>query len=163
MRYIDDFVVCFQYREDARRVQEALRERLGRFSLSLEPSKTRLVEFGRFAQRHAPKRGRKRPETLYFLGFTFLLHAQSKGKFQGGTVYREDSATAQPVQPSRVDAAYMALAGKGAGSTSQPGVAGPLWLLRHCRELPGLAESALVRGAVLVQNVLQRSVGTGGG
>ncbi|MGB5832200.1 MAG: reverse transcriptase domain-containing protein [Thiohalocapsa sp.] len=70
VRYIDDFVVCFQYREDALRVQEALRKRLGKFGLTLEPSKTKLVEFGRFAQRHAPKRGRNRPETIDFLGFT---------------------------------------------------------------------------------------------
>ena len=63
VRYIDDFVLCFQYREDAQRVQETLRKRLGKFGLTLEPSKTKLVEFGRFAQRHASKRGRKRPET----------------------------------------------------------------------------------------------------
>ncbi|MER9424433.1 reverse transcriptase domain-containing protein [Mesorhizobium sp. M0317] len=55
-RYIDDFVICFQYREDALRVQEALHQRLGKFGLSLEPTKTKLVEFGRFAQRHAGKR-----------------------------------------------------------------------------------------------------------
>ena len=30
-------------------------------------TKTKLVEFGRFAQRHAGKRGRKRPETIYFV------------------------------------------------------------------------------------------------
>ena len=46
--------------------------RLGKFSLTLEPTKTKLVEFGRFAQRHASKRGRKRPETIYFLGFSVL-------------------------------------------------------------------------------------------
>ena len=84
VRYIDDFVVCFQYREDALRVQEALRKRLSRFSLSLEPSKTQLVEFGRFAQRHAPKRGRKRPETLYFLGFTLYCTRNQKGNFKVG-------------------------------------------------------------------------------
>ena len=28
-RYIDDFVICFQYRSDALRVQDALRRRLG--------------------------------------------------------------------------------------------------------------------------------------
>ena len=60
MRYIDDFVLCFQYRSDALRVQDALGKRLGKFGLTLEPSKTKLVEFGRFAQRHAGKRGRKR-------------------------------------------------------------------------------------------------------
>ncbi|MGA7317034.1 MAG: reverse transcriptase domain-containing protein [Silvibacterium sp.] len=51
VRYIDDFVLCFQYRADALRVQEALTKRLGRFGLTLEPTKTKLVEFGRFAQR----------------------------------------------------------------------------------------------------------------
>ncbi len=35
---------------------------------TLEPGKTKLVEFGRFAQRHAGKRRRQRPETIYFLG-----------------------------------------------------------------------------------------------
>jgi len=66
VRYIDDFVVCFQYREDAMRFQNVLRRRLEKFSLVLEPTKTKLVEFGRFAARHACKRGRKRPETIYF-------------------------------------------------------------------------------------------------
>jgi group II intron reverse transcriptase/maturase len=84
VRYIDDFVLCFQYREDALRVQDALRKRLGRFGLSLEPSKTKLVEFGRFAQTHAPKRGRTRPETIYFLGFTLYCTRNQKGNFKVG-------------------------------------------------------------------------------
>jgi RNA-directed DNA polymerase len=84
VRYIDDFVLCFQYREDAVRVQDALRNRLGKFGLSLEPSKTKLVEFGRFAQTHAPKRGRKRPETIYFLGFTLYCTRNQKGNFKVG-------------------------------------------------------------------------------
>ena len=62
-----DLVLCFQYREDALRVQDALRKRLGKFGLTLEAKKTKLVEFGRFAQKYASKRGRKRPETIYFL------------------------------------------------------------------------------------------------
>jgi RNA-directed DNA polymerase len=84
VRYIDDFVVCFQYREDALRVQDALRKRLGRFGLTLEPTKTKLVEFGRFAQRHASKHGRKRPETIYFLGFTLYCTRNQKGNFKVG-------------------------------------------------------------------------------
>jgi len=39
-------VICFQYRSDAIRVQDALRLRLGKFGLTLEPTKTKLVEFG---------------------------------------------------------------------------------------------------------------------
>jgi group II intron reverse transcriptase/maturase len=84
VRYIDDFVLCFQYREDALRVQDALRKRLGKFGLSLEPSKTKLVEFGRFAQTHAPKHGRTRPETIYFLGFTLYCTRNQKGNFKVG-------------------------------------------------------------------------------
>jgi RNA-directed DNA polymerase len=84
VRYIDDFVLCFQYRADALRVQEVLAKRLRRFNLTLEPAKTKLVEFGRYAQRHAGKRGRKRPETIYFLGFTLYCTRNRKGNFRIG-------------------------------------------------------------------------------
>ena len=84
VRYIDDFVLCFQYRTDALRVQEVLSKRLGKFGLTLEPTKTKLVEFGRFAQRHSGKRGRRRPETIYFLGFTLYCTRNRKGNFKVG-------------------------------------------------------------------------------
>jgi RNA-directed DNA polymerase len=84
VRYIDDFVMCFQYRADALRVQQVLSKRLGKFSLTLEPTKTKLVEFGRFAQRHAGKHGRNRPETIYFLGFTLYCTRNLKGNFRVG-------------------------------------------------------------------------------
>ncbi|MER9490072.1 hypothetical protein NKI50_29675 [Mesorhizobium sp. M0563] len=57
---------------------------LGKFGLSLEPTKTKLVEFGRFAQRHAGKRGRNRPETIYFLGLTLYCTRNRKGNFKVG-------------------------------------------------------------------------------
>ena len=79
VRYIDDFVVCCQYR-----LQEVLRHRLGRFGLTLEPTKTKLVEFGRFAQRHPSKHGGNRPETIYFLGFTLYCTRNQKGNFKVG-------------------------------------------------------------------------------
>src|SRR6202166_4925987 len=84
VRYIDDFVLCFQFRSDALRAQEALTKRLSKFSLALEPKKTKLVEFGRFAHRHASKRGRKRPETIYFLGFTLYCTRNQRGNFRVG-------------------------------------------------------------------------------
>jgi len=83
VRYIDDFVVCFQYRSDAERFQEVLVKRLGKFSLTLEPSKTRLVKFGRFAQQDA-KRENKKAETIYFLGFTHYCTCNPKGIFKIG-------------------------------------------------------------------------------
>jgi group II intron reverse transcriptase/maturase len=83
IRYIDDFVVCFQYRADAMKFQEVLVKRLAKFSLALEPNKTRLIEFGRFAQKHAARRSEK-VETLYFLGFTHFCTRNRKGNFMVG-------------------------------------------------------------------------------
>ena len=77
-------MLCFQYRADALRVQKALCQRLGKFGLTLESTKTKLVEFGRCAQRHASQRGRKSPETIYFLGFTLYCTHNRKGNFRVG-------------------------------------------------------------------------------
>jgi RNA-directed DNA polymerase len=57
---------------------------LGKFGLTLEPTKTKLVEFGRFAQRHAGKRGRSCPEAIYFLDFTLYCTRNRKGNFKVG-------------------------------------------------------------------------------
>lgn len=83
IRYIDDFVVCFQYRADAIKFREALERRLTKFSLSIEPNKTRFVEFGRFSSKHAKERGNKM-ETIYFLGFTHFCKRNRKGNFMVG-------------------------------------------------------------------------------
>ncbi len=82
VRYVDDFVLCFQYRADALRVQDALSRRLGKFGLALAPEKTKLVEFGRFAHVHAGKR-EKTPGDHIFSGLHPLLHAQPQRQFQG--------------------------------------------------------------------------------
>jgi hypothetical protein len=83
VRYLDDFVLCFQYRSDALRFQEVLAKRLAKFSLTIEPSKTRLVEFGRFAQRDAQRYGEKL-SSIYFLGFTLYCSRNAKGGFKVG-------------------------------------------------------------------------------
>ena len=72
VRYADDFIVGFQHHIDARFFLEQMRERLGRFALSLHPEKTRLIEFGRFAAERRKRRGLGKPETFNFLGFTFI-------------------------------------------------------------------------------------------
>ena len=51
---------------------------------SREPTKTKLVEFGRFAQKHAGKRGRNRPETIHFLGLRLYCTRNRKGNFKVG-------------------------------------------------------------------------------
>jgi len=55
MRSSDDCVVCFQYQADAQRFERVLAKRLAKFARTLEPTKTRLVAFGRFAERDAKR------------------------------------------------------------------------------------------------------------
>ena len=80
--YADDFVCCFQYKEDAEKFYEALKKRMAYFNLEMEESKTRLIEFGRFAERDRQKRGEGKPETFTFLGFTHYCSKSRKGQFR---------------------------------------------------------------------------------
>lgn len=80
-RYADDFLACFQYREDAERFLAELAERLAQFHLQLEASKTRLVEFGRDAEERT-RRGGRRPGTFDFLGFTHYCGHTRYGHFK---------------------------------------------------------------------------------
>ena len=80
-RYADDFLLCFQYREDAERFLTELEGRLGKFHLEVEPSKTQLIEFGRFAEKNADGRGGK-PGTFDFLGFTHYCGQTRNGAFK---------------------------------------------------------------------------------
>jgi group II intron reverse transcriptase/maturase len=82
VRYADDFIVGLQYESDAQRFLNEMRERLGKYALSLHPEKTRLIEFGRFAAERRKRRGLGKPETFNFLGFTFICGQTRAGKFQ---------------------------------------------------------------------------------
>lgn len=79
-RYADDFVLCFQYRDDAVRVRQALRQRFESFGLKLHPLKTRLMSFGRF-ERETSRREERKPNTFDFLGFTFYTTEDRQGRF----------------------------------------------------------------------------------
>jgi hypothetical protein len=80
-RYADDFVLCFQYPEEAQRVREALRMRLEQFGLELAEEKTHLRAFGRFEATNARREGRK-PGSFVFLGFRFVCGQTGKGYFK---------------------------------------------------------------------------------
>jgi len=82
VRYADDVTVGFQYRDEAERFQRDLAERLRRFGLELHPEKTRLIEFGRFADEHRKERGDGKPETFDFLGFTHICARTRAGRFR---------------------------------------------------------------------------------
>lgn len=75
VRYADDFLFMFQYRNEALEVIELLRNRLCKFGLELAEDKTRMIPFGRL-------RGTK--EDFDFLGFTFYNARTKHGKHRVG-------------------------------------------------------------------------------
>ncbi len=79
-RFADDFIVGFQYQDDAERFLAELRGRLAKFSLELHPDKTRLIEFGPHAARDRTARGEGKPETFTFLGFRHIAR-MTRGRF----------------------------------------------------------------------------------
>ena len=80
--YADDFVVCFQYKEEAELFYELLKKRMKIFGLEMEESKTRLIEFGRMAEQNRKARGERKPETFEFLGFTHYCSKSRRGWFR---------------------------------------------------------------------------------
>jgi RNA-directed DNA polymerase len=80
IRFADDAILCFERKEDAEKVRNVLPKRFAKYGLSLHPEKTRLIEFGRFAEEKARRRGEK-PATFDFLGFTHICARSRKGKF----------------------------------------------------------------------------------
>lgn len=75
VRYADDFLMLFQYEEEAQAVKEALKERLAKFELEVAEEKTRIIPMGRF-------KGNK--EDFDFLGFTFFNTKTRTGKYRLG-------------------------------------------------------------------------------
>lgn len=72
VRYADDFIVMFQYENEAKSFYEVLKKRLSKFGLEVEDNKTRILPFGRL-------KGSK--ETFDFLGFTHMNATTRKGKY----------------------------------------------------------------------------------
>ena len=78
--YADDFVACFEYREEAEEFYRRLKHRMEYFGLDLEEEKSRLIEFGR----NAVKGGTldRKAETFDYLGFTHFCSQSRDGRFR---------------------------------------------------------------------------------
>ena len=79
--YADDFIAGFETKSEAERYYRELQERLRKYGLEIEMSKSRLLEFGRYAKERRKRRGEGRPETFDFLGFTFYCGETLEGKY----------------------------------------------------------------------------------
>ncbi|MGH7706918.1 MAG: group II intron reverse transcriptase/maturase [Vulcanimicrobiaceae bacterium] len=81
VRYADDIVIGAKHYNDARALLSDLGDRLASFSLTLHPEKTRLVEFGRWANERRLRRGKGKPEPFAFLGFLHFCSTSRQGHF----------------------------------------------------------------------------------
>ena len=80
-RFADDFIACFQYKEEAESFRNRLRDRLEGFGLQLAEEKTQCIQFGRFARENARKHSEK-PKEFTFLGFTHYCGKTQTGYFK---------------------------------------------------------------------------------
>ena len=71
VRYADDFVICYENKEDSIKVTKTLPKRMGKYGLTIHPEKSKLVEF-------TPRMKGKTP-TVDFLGFTHYWTKSVKG------------------------------------------------------------------------------------
>jgi len=77
VRYADDAVACFQYKEEAGKFLRSVKKRLEIFGLEISEEKTKIIEFGRYAGKEG-----KKVETFEFLGFTHYCSKDKKGKYR---------------------------------------------------------------------------------
>jgi group II intron reverse transcriptase/maturase len=73
VRYADDTVFCFEWKEEAEQFYEAFKVRLSKFNLEVAEEKTKIIRFGRNAGNEAG--------TFDFLGFTVISGKSRRGKY----------------------------------------------------------------------------------
>jgi group II intron reverse transcriptase/maturase len=101
VRYADDVVFGFEHRQEAERFWQELQRRFAEYGLTLHPTKTRLIQFGRFAELNRRERRKGKPETFDFLGFTHRCGRTWKAnrfQVQRTTVKKRLRAKLQEVQ-----------------------------------------------------------------
>jgi RNA-directed DNA polymerase len=74
IRWADDFIIGFEVKSDADRVMEVLSKRFGKYGLSLNMEKTKLIPFMKPTKKYTPG-------TFDFLGFTFYWGKSLMGKW----------------------------------------------------------------------------------
>ncbi|WP_279237762.1 reverse transcriptase domain-containing protein [Heliorestis acidaminivorans] len=82
IRYADDHVACFKYKQEAEDYYKELKERLKKFNLELAEEKTKILPFGMRAYEEYRSTRKGKPSTFDFLGFTHYCSRSRKGKFR---------------------------------------------------------------------------------
>jgi hypothetical protein len=142
IRYADDFVCCFQYKEEAEKFLRSLKGRLAKFNLEVAEDKTKILMFGRYAAQMCQERGIRKPETFDFLGFTHRCGKSKNGKFRikrktSSKKFREKVKTfknwMQEARHDKVDYIMKTVAAKLRGHYSYYGITDNREMLRKFR------------------------------
>ncbi len=91
----------FNIKVNGKAFRRELEKRLKKFHLMLHPDKTRLIEFGRFAQANREQRGERKPETFDFLGFTHVCskrHSDDKFTVRRYTIAKRQRAKLKEIR-----------------------------------------------------------------
>jgi RNA-directed DNA polymerase len=86
VRFADDFVAIFAYKDDAERVLRVLGKRMGKYGLQLHPGKTQLVDFRTKKKPIRPSGETALATTFQFLGF---LHVWGKSRKGNAVVWQQ--------------------------------------------------------------------------
>jgi group II intron reverse transcriptase/maturase len=81
VRFADDFILGFENKEDAEKIQRVIFKRFEKYGLCLHPEKTRLVAFGRPEETEDNRPGGPKPDTFDFLGFTHYWGKSRDGRW----------------------------------------------------------------------------------
>ena len=95
VRYVDDIIVAFEHRPEAEQFLAPLRLRLTAFGLELHPTKTRLLEFGRFARERRQEHGLGKPATSIFWALPTCVGSPGREGFPGRTAHHGDAGASQ--------------------------------------------------------------------
>lgn len=137
VRYADDFVLCFQYQEDAERVWKVLGARFAKYGLALHPKKSRCFSF------QTPRDGDDQGgPTFDFLGFTSYWRRTRSGmqrvafRTRGARLRRAINAATEWCRRHRhdpVEEQHLALTRKLLGHYNYFGVNWNIDALKHLR------------------------------
>jgi group II intron reverse transcriptase/maturase len=127
VRYADDFLLLFQYEDEAQRTLEVLKERLGKFGLETAEEKTRILPFGRF-------KGTK--EDFDFLGFTFFNTKTRDGKIPSRRADEQEETEGEEAGSQGVDESAEEQADCGHDETHTAIIGGARQLLWCERQYP---------------------------
>jgi hypothetical protein len=144
-----------QSRADALRVQKAPCQRLRKFGLTLEPTQDQARRIWSLCAATCQQAWPEPPTDDLFLGLHAVLHSQPEGQLSGWTAYGKVTIATVADALTGPNAADAALVDPRTGGHPQSNAPRPPFVLRHCREHPGIATGPSGRRTLLAHHAQQ--------